>query len=384
MKHEHIQQSLSPNEENWSGALWYWTCRWRWSPLRQRRVLSWWQSVGWGQGSEIFLSPARATLPPEFQGVDWHAFWKWLHTDDWFLHTDQRFHWVSMVNSKYPEILRQYESSPTVLWSNHPWELWSGPVLGVVGSRLSTAYGRLAVKSLIPKFAHHTGAMIVSGGARGIDQAAHDAALEVRQPTWIVLGCGLAHTPKSLQRFANLPARLVSPFPPHDAAAKWTFPARNQVIAQLSDGVLIVEAAAQSGSLITAAAALEFGKELLVVLPPFTSPNAAGAMRLLAQGARAVGNWQDIAQALGHDQEKTFAQKRDSLAPAEKITQETPVLQVLREQGGKMRWGELTSLVAQLQKVSQSTVTSWITALELRGQIQVELGVVRLSGMIQS
>jgi DNA processing protein len=363
----------------WRDLLWFLSVRWHWPVFYQRQLLEWWQAVGWEQGLEQvpkFTPFSQTGRKKEFSTPDWQEFARWLSEprgpDVW--------HWVTMVDVEFPDALRHEESAPTVLWSNLPWEKWEGPVLTVVGSRRCSAYGRLAVQQLVPEFAVTQKALIVSGGAYGIDQAAHNAALSVGQPTWVVLGCGLDHVPAVLDTYRESPARLVSPFPPDEPADKWRFPARNRVMAQLAAGVLVVEAAEGSGSLITAAAALEFGKEVLTVLPPFTSPNAAGALGLLRQGAIPVARAVDIAHALG------LMGQVDSKEPMQlaRTDEEKLVIQHLRSNGGQARWGRLISDVMAELRLERAVVQSVITALEMRGAVRVEFGMILLSGMIRS
>lgn len=366
---------LHKEQKNWRGLLWFLTNIWRWPASQQRQFLAWWQALGWADGL------AQLDQCPILQTIAWGELRDWLASQADELSCD-RWHWTTMVDPEFPESLRFFESAPTVLWSNHSWEAeaWQGPVLTVVGSRRSSTYGRMAVQNLIPSFAQQWNGLIVSGGAMGIDQAAHDAALQVGQPTWIVLGCGLDHTPAVLQKYLSPPARLVSPFPPQDPAEKWRFPARNRVMAQLAQGVLVVEAAEKSGSLITAGAALEYGKDLMVVLPPFSSPNSTGAVRLLQKGAFPVAQALDIARYLGLAEGVETPLKQ----LVGKTHDETAVLRHLLDMGGAARIGNVVSEVAKNRGLENRVVQSIITTLELRGWIQSELGMIRLSGMIQS
>lgn len=368
-----ITSHLYKEQSNWRGLLWFLTSVWRWPAFQQRQFLAWWQVLGWKDGL------AQLEQCPTSQTIAWGELREWLtsRSDE---STRDRWHWITLVDPEFPESLRFFESAPTVLWSNHPWEVWQGPIVTVVGSRRSSTYGRMAVQNLVPSFTQQWNALIISGGAMGIDQAAHDAALQVGQPTWIVLGCGLDHTPAVLGKYGSAPARLVSPFPPQDPAEKWRFPARNRVMAQLAQAVLVVEAAEKSGSLITAGAALEYGKDVMVVLPPFSSPNASGAVRLLQKGAFPVAQALDIAQCLGlaEDMETPLKQL------VGKTHDETAVLRQLLDMGGAARIGSVVSEVSKNRGLENRVVQSIITTLELRGWIQSELGMIRLSGMIQS
>lgn len=362
--------------------MWFWTVHWNWRPCHQRHILQWWQASGWVEG---WRSIEKNTAPFSFpRQPDWSALKRFLADTALQRKTQEPFPWVTCVDPCFPEPLRSVDHMPTVLWSNRAWEPWKNrPVLTVVGSRNASHYGQLAVQTLVPNFAQYCGALVVSGGARGIDQAAHQAALSVEQETWAVLGCGLAHGSRALPAFFQPPARLISPFPPDDPPAKWRFPARNQIMAQLGDATLIVEAAQRSGSLITASAALEANKEVMVVLPPFTSPNSAGAMHLLQQGATPVATWQDILRVFGLDGDGLT-----SLHHTQRMhlrgKEEEGIVSFLKKLGGQARWKDIITMLTQQKNMPEKKALSVLTSLELRGVLQVELGVVRLSGMIQS
>jgi DNA processing protein len=169
--------------------------------------------------------------------------------------------------------------------------------LAIVGSRRPTPYG-LAVAERLASDLAARGVTIVSGLARGIDTAAHRGALAAGGRTLAVLGCGLDVVypleNRALARAIEAQGALVSQFEPGTRPLAGYFPARNRVIAGLSLGVVVVEAASRSGSLITAGLAGELGREVMAVPGPLTSPQSVGAHRLIQDGAALIQGWEDV------------------------------------------------------------------------------------------
>lgn len=171
----------------------------------------------------------------------------------------------------------------------------------VVGSRRATAYGRQVARDLSRELAG-AGMIVVSGLAFGIDACAHRGAIDAGGPTIAVLGCGpdtaypAAH--RSLWRQVTEVGAVVSELPPGSTPWRWSFPARNRVMAALAGMTVVVEAAVRSGSLITADLAAELGRDLGAVPGPVTSRPSAGPNDLLAKGACVVRDAQDVLDAM--------------------------------------------------------------------------------------
>ncbi len=182
-------------------------------------------------------------------------------------------------------------------------ELPEGAVrLAIVGSRRASAYGRSAARALSSELAER-GAEIVSGGARGIDTSAHEGALAAQGRTVAVLGCGCGRTypPENedlFERIAGGGGALLSEFPMGMPPLPENFPRRNRLISALSAATIVVEATAKSGSLITAAHALEQGREVMAVPGPFDSDTSVGCHRLIQQGAKLVAGADDVIEEL--------------------------------------------------------------------------------------
>lgn len=207
---------------------------------------------------------------------------------------------VAFEDEAYPAWLREIHGPPNVLYCAGRPECLRQPAVAVVGSRRPTPYGRALAGSLARDLAAR-GAVIVSGLALGVDAAAHEGALEAGE-TAAVLGSGLdVLYPRENRRLA---ARImergvvVTEFPLGTRPDRLNFPVRNRIISGLALGVIVVEAAAKSGSLITAAFALEQDREVMAVPGNVTSEMSRGTNRLLKEGARLVEDWEDAAAGL--------------------------------------------------------------------------------------
>jgi DNA processing protein len=200
----------------------------------------------------------------------------------------------------YPQLLREIFDPPVTLYVKGEWATClEQPCVAIVGSRRSSTYGQNTATMLARDLAQR-GITVISGLARGIDAAAHKGALEAGGRTVAVMGTGLEQVyPRDHRRLAEeileKGGALVSEFPLETPPAPQNFPYRNRVISGLSLGVVIVEAAENSGSLITARLALEQGREVFAVPGNITSRNSFGANYLIkGAGAKLVQQWQDI------------------------------------------------------------------------------------------
>jgi DNA processing protein len=204
----------------------------------------------------------------------------------------------------YPDGLRDAADAPWALIGRGDPRLFDGlepfGAVTVVGSRRATSYGREIARELGRELAA-AGLVVVSGLAFGIDACAHRGAIDAGR-TIAVLGCGpdtaypAAH--RSLWRRICEQGLVVSEFPPGATPWRWTFPARNRIMAALAGMTVVVEAAARSGSLITADLAADLGRDLGAVPGPVTSRASAGPNNLLAGGACLVRDAQDVLDAM--------------------------------------------------------------------------------------
>jgi len=199
----------------------------------------------------------------------------------------------------YPAPLRQIHDPPALLYRRGPWR--QGECLAVVGARRASSAGQILTRQICRELAE-AGITIVSGLARGIDTAAHLGALDAGGSTVAVLGCGIdrSYPPENaalLGRIAETGA-ILSEYPPGTEPKAGHFPGRNRLISGLCAGVLVVEAAAGSGSLITVEFALDQGREIFAVPGAVHAATSCGVNQLLKQGATPVTEARDILEAL--------------------------------------------------------------------------------------
>lgn len=209
---------------------------------------------------------------------------------------------VPLHDPRYSPLLRHIADPPAVLWVQGDAMLLAAESLAVVGSRSATSYGLGVAKSIASQMATR-GICIVSGLALGIDTAAHRGCLRAGGKTIAVLACGLDRTypPANRRLRGEILAKnglIVSECPLGTAPDAFRFPARNRIISGLCKGVLVVEAAAQSGSLITANMALEQGREVFAIPGRIDSGKSAGSHRILQQGAKLVHSLDDIVEEI--------------------------------------------------------------------------------------
>ena len=203
---------------------------------------------------------------------------------------------------EYPALLANTYKPPMVLYVKGDPGLLSKAALAVVGSRAATSYGLKIARDLGGQLAAK-GLVVVSGLALGIDTAAHAGALAVGGETIAVMGCGLDMVyPRSNERLAAeiaMHGAVVSEYQLGTQPDAFRFPARNRIISGLALGVLVVEAAQRSGSLITARLALDEGREVFAIPGRVDSVKSTGTHRLLQEGAKLVGTVDDILEELG-------------------------------------------------------------------------------------
>lgn len=204
----------------------------------------------------------------------------------------------------YPTLLRETYDPPIVLYVKGAWaECLDQPCVAMVGSRRCSTYGQNAALMLARELAQR-GITVISGLARGIDAAAHRGALEAGGRTVAVMGTGLDQTyPRDHRKLSNeildRQGALVTQFPLGTPPVSENFPYRNRVISGLSLGVVVIEAAENSGSLITARLAMEQNREVFAVPGNITSRNSFGTNYLIkGAGAKLVQQWQDVVSEL--------------------------------------------------------------------------------------
>jgi DNA processing protein len=268
---------------------------------------------------------------------------------------------ITPADPEYPPLLAEIHDPPIVLYVRG--ELPRTTAIGVVGTRKPSHYALECAKKLSYQLAY-AGLTVVSGLARGIDTAAHQAALAARGKTIAVLGSGLArlYPPENAEladRIAADGGAVVSEFPIETQADRQTFPMRNRIITGLSSGLLVVEAGVTSGSLISATQAGEQGRSLYAVPGRIDHPQALGSNRLIQQGAKLVLSAQDILDDLG-----LLFPNPPSLAPRPPVPGLSPIEEAVRNAIGE----DETPMDDIIAKCGLPTpqVSSTLLALEMR------------------
>jgi DNA processing protein len=201
------------------------------------------------------------------------------------------------TSGEYPRLLRESPDAPAVLYVRGDIGVLDSPQLAMVGSRNPTAGGKSTAREFAAWFAR-AGLTITSGLAIGIDTACHEGALAGNGGTVAVLGCGLDRVyPPENRELADriaVAGAVISEFPPGSEPLPACFPQRNRIIAGLSHGTLVIEAAQRSGSLITARLAGVAGREVFAIPGSIHNPLARGCHQLIRQGAKLVERPEDV------------------------------------------------------------------------------------------
>src|SRR5256885_5745917 len=217
----------------------------------------------------------------------------WAHQDDHFV--------ITLADDVYPRGLLEISDPPPVLYARGRTDLLQRPALAIVGSRNASAQGARNAEQFAISLGD-SGITIVSGLALGIDAAAHRGGLAGRASTIAVLGTGIdvVYPTRNAELAAEIAARglLLSEFPLGTAAVAHNFPRRNRLISGLARGCLVVEAALESGSPITARCAADQGREVFAIPSSIHSPLSKGCHALIKSGAKLVESAEDVLDEL--------------------------------------------------------------------------------------
>lgn len=209
--------------------------------------------------------------------------------------------WIAVGDARYPQALLQTADPPLLLYTMGRSELLNAPSMAIVGSRNPTPQGADNARAFAEHLGH-AGLTIVSGMALGIDAAAHGGALAAGAGTIAVVGTGLDRVyPRAHRELAHQIATrglIVSEFDLGTEPLAANFPQRNRIIAGISLGTLVVEAALESGSLITARHAVEAGRDVFAIPGSIHSPQSRGCHGLIKQGAKLVDDARDVLDEL--------------------------------------------------------------------------------------
>ena len=290
---------------------------------------------------------------------------------------------VTIADAAYPPALRDLQDAPPLLWMMGEAEVLDRPVIALVGARNASSLGLRMARGLATDLSER-GHAIVSGLARGIDTAAHKASLEAGSIAVMAGGVDVIYPAENAALAADIlrTGLRLSEHPPGMAPQARHFPARNRLISGLARAVVVVEAAAKSGSLITARAALDQGREVLAVPGHPIDARASGCNMLIRDGATLVRNADDVIEALPTDlaqpTEADAAQTEMPLAPEPgAIPEPAPQRRSLRETAalhqqilGRLGPSPLAEdqLIRDLASPPQAVAPA-LVALELDGRI---------------
>ncbi|MGV7095565.1 DNA-processing protein DprA [Desulfovibrio sp. QI0434] len=262
--------------------------------------------------------------------------WRVTAREEWDRARDLAASIVLWTDPEYPVLLRPVIDAPLLLYCRGDLSLLQSPGFAVVGSRKATKHGR-SVAEYMARCLSACGIAIVSGMALGIDRVAHEAALERVGRSIGVLGTGIdmLYPIGNMTVFDEMERRglLISEFAPGTLPHAGNFPIRNRIISGLSLGVLVVEAAQRSGSLITARLALEQNREVYAVPGPALDAHCLGCQDLVRQGAHAVFSAEDVLRDLA-EQLRPFGISEGSVPGEEEgLLEDVPVPQSSKAAG---------------------------------------------------
>lgn len=265
----------------------------------------------------------------------------------------------------YPPLLQTTANPPAILFYKG-----NDPVFektaAIVGARKATAYGVQTAERVACGLSEN-GVTVVSGGARGIDSAAHEGALAGGSPTVAVLACGLDYVyppenKKLFQKIIDSGGTIISEYPPGTPPLGRQFPARNRIIAGMSRGILVVEAAERSGALITSDFALEEGRDVFSIPGNIWLDASKGTNGLIRNGAICCTSHEDILSEYGWD-EKCISSKS---VPVEQLTLEEEVVYRFCCIGEEVTAED----IIQQSGMSVMKITMLLLQLQLKGAIK--------------
>ncbi|WP_019602458.1 DNA-processing protein DprA [Teredinibacter turnerae] len=284
----------------------------------------------------------------------------------------------------YPELLREIKRPPPVLYVAGDARLLSFPQIAVVGSRNPTPSGRGSAFDFSRELAA-SGFVVTSGLALGVDSAAHQGALAAQGKTIAVLGTGIDQVyPQRNKQMADQIVQtggaLVSEFPLGTTALPANFPQRNRVISGLSYGVLVVEAAPRSGSLITARYAIQQNREIFAIPGSIHNPLAKGCHQLIREGAKLVEDAKDIVDELQH-----FLRLQWQQLDLDKVADEPQQSEIVATEEESIILEQLGYESTPIDEIAERTelpvgdVMACLLTLELKGLVaNVGTGYMRL------
>jgi len=252
--------------------------------------------------SAVALKPHLENLPDAVSSLTTDADAAAVAEIEEWLAASEQNHLIPFTDPRYPRLLKEIPDPPVLLYAKGNVDLLDQPLMAIVGSRNPTSDGIHNARAF-SGYLCSAGLGIVSGMATGIDAQAHQGALDADGDTVAVIGTGIdrIYPARHKQLAHDIAERglIISEFPLGAPPSRSNFPRRNRLISGLSLGVLVVEAAAKSGSLITARMAGEQGREVFAIPGSIHAPLAKGCNRLIRQGAKLVESGRHIIEELG-------------------------------------------------------------------------------------
>jgi DNA processing protein len=293
---------------------------------------------------------------------------------DWQILQEKNIELIPLSSQAYPELLKQISDPPPLLYTRGDINILDKPQIAMVGSRKTSRQGMENALRFARELAH-SGFTITSGLALGIDGQSHIGALDAKGTTVAVLGTGVDFVyPARHKDLADRIIRrglLISEFALETPPRPYNFPRRNRIISGLSLAVLVVEAALQSGSLITARMALEQNREVLAIPSSIHNPGGKGCNALIRQGAKLVETIDDVIDELGGwitpDLGGHLRTETDTKAPA-LTDRESQLLDILGFDSVSL------DLLQQNSHWDASELVAVLTILEIKGVIENQGG----------
>lgn len=280
---------------------------------------------------------------------------------------------IALHDADYPDTLAAIADPPPLLFVRGGADILSKPTIAVVGARNASAHGRRFAEEIAGQLGE-AGFIVVSGLARGIDAAAHTGALERGTVAAIAGGLDVVYPPEheELQHRIAETGAVVSEQPPGTRPTARHFPARNRLISGLSHGVLVVEAALKSGSLITARLALEQGRDVFAVPGSPRDPRCKGANDLIRQGAVLTENASDIVDAVTLQVQKPPHREPPEFQPPPVESPVNPAPQSVHDRITELLGATPTGVDELVREchMSAASVQSALLELELLGRIE--------------
>jgi DNA processing protein len=374
-------------------------------PAKFRKLL---EKFGTAKSAWTSPRPGLGEILGEELAEKFDLFRKKFLIDDYLKELKRKGVWfLTLKDEKYPKLLREIKNPPFVLYGKGNIELpcssaW-GPVksnpsrqgshsfhaigspssfatpnsvIGVVGARKTTQYGREVTKLLTTELVL-AGFTIVSGLALGVDAVSHMTALENQGKTIAVLGCGVdCCNPRENQSIYDDILRsnncIISEFPLGMKPTLWSFPARNRIIAGLSQAVLVTEGAEDSGSLITAEFALKFGRKVFAVPGPITSSMSKGPYKLIQKGAKLVTSGEDVLKELKIQKSKFKNSIQNSKIKGD-TKEENLILKFLENE--PLHFDELV----RQTKFNSAKLSSILSMMEIKGMVENKVNYFSLT-----